>query len=216
MEINVDAASPFVVKTQSVAKINISEITFAGYAECFRARIAEKARTGDDMQATKAFMRARRLKQVTAFTKANVIVALDHVAFANMPRVLFTRINTALDARGGTKGEILPGEGDGIYTPIIYKLGTPFHFTGDQISQKPIGTEQKIIELEFIAKTGGDIEEVLCHENSLDQTIALIRTCATPLGGETGLLRLPQTWLDTMTVADGFEIMAKVLPVFLE
>lgn len=216
MEIEVDAKTPFIVGTNSISKINVSPINFLTYAECFRERLKELAKTNDDMMATKAFFRARRLRQVSAFNKANEVVILDNINFSNMPRSLFTKINNALDGQSAPRGEVLPGGGDGIYTPIIYKLGTPFAYEDTKLSEKPIGTEAKIIELEFVAKTGGDIEEVLCHENSLDQTVALIKTCATPLGGGAGILRLPTWMLNALTLSDGFTIMSKVLPVFLE
>ena len=63
MEILVDAKKPFIVGTQSIAKLNIAKINFLQYAECFKARLREMSKSNDDVAATKAFMRARRLKQ---------------------------------------------------------------------------------------------------------------------------------------------------------
>lgn len=216
MEILVDAKRPFSVGAKSVAKLNVSAINFATYAECWRERDVEQRRSGgDEMLATKAFYRARRLKQTKAYDRSNNVVDLDHMSFANMPRELFVKINGALDDDSDPRGAVISKDGDGLYTPVLYKLGTPFDFVDTNASSKPIGTEPKIIELEFIAKTGGDIEEVLCHQNSLDQTLALIKTCATPLGGGTSLQRLPSWMVNALTLADGFEIMAKILPIFL-
>lgn len=216
MEIVIEAKKAFAVHGKSVAKIVIGTLNFVTYAECFKARVKEMNKSNDDTQATKAFQRAKRIKQVKAFDKSGTEIILDHVAFANMPRPLFVQINNAMDNTSSARGSVISTDGDGLYTPILYKLGTPFDFQDSTHDSKPIGTESKIVELEFIAKTGGDIEDVLCGENSLDQTVALIKTCATPLGGDTALQRLPSWMLSSLTLADGIEIMSKVLPVFLE
>lgn len=216
MDIVVDASTPFKVGQVQIAKISISAINFVGYAECFRERLRASAQGKDDVTAEKEFRRARRVKQVVGYDTKNNRVEIDAASFGFMPRKLFVKVNNALDDFGDAKGEVITKDGDGIQTPIVYKLGTPFAFTDTKANTKPIGTEQKIIELEFVAKTGGDIEEVLCHSNAIDQTVALLKTCATPLGGETGLMRLPSWMLDAVTVADGFAIMSFVLPVFTE
>lgn len=216
MDIVVDPKTPFRVGQTAIAKISISQINFASYVECFRERLNASARGLDEVGAEKEFRRARRAKQVIGYDAKNNRVVIDSVAFGAMPRQLFVKVSNALDDFGGVRGEVITKDGDGIQTPIVYKLGTPFDFDDTKANQKSIGTEQKIVELEFIAKTGGDIEEVLCHNNALDQTLALLKSCATPLGGETGLLRLPAWMIDAMTVADGFAIMSSVLPVFIE
>lgn len=216
VEITIDPHKPFLVRGASITKITISKINFLVYADCYKARIAEMNRSDDNLAATKAFQRAKRMKQVKAFNKNGDAIILDHVDFANMPRQLFVQINSALDQDGDEKGQVISTNGDGLYHPILYRLGTPFDFQSSAESSKPIGTESKIIELEFIAKTGGDIEEVLCGSNSLEQTVSLIKTCATPIGGETALQRLPSWMLNALTLQDGIEIMSKILPVFLE
>ncbi len=215
VDITVEPGTPYQIGTSLISKISVARINFLQYAECFQDRLKASARGLDESAAEKEFMRSRRIKQCTAFDRSGNPVKMDQVAFAMMPRKLFVKIHNALDDFGTERGSVI-GEGDGINSPIIYKLGTPFEFTDTKSEQKPIGTEQKIIELEFIAKIGGDIEDVLCHSNGLDQTVALLKTCATPLGGETGLMRLPSWMLESLTVADGFSIMSSVLPVFTE
>lgn len=212
MEIVVDAKKPFL----NIVKFNVSKINFLGYAECFKDRMRELQKTDNEILAEKAFRRSRRLKQIKAFDKDGNIIAMDHEKFARMPRPLFIQLNNALDSEKDERGKIISENGDGLYTPILYELGTPLAFTDTKLAEKPIGTESKIVELEFIAKTGGDIEEVLCGDTSLDQVIALIKTCATPIGGETSVQRLPSWLMDKITLQDGYEIMSKVLPVFVE
>jgi hypothetical protein len=216
MFIKVDTKTPFKIKQIPIAKIGISKINFVGYVECFGDRMRESARSGDDMMAEKAFRRARRLRQVKAYDKDDRVIEIDHQSFDVMPRQLFVKVNNALDEFDTKRGKVLTENGDGVTTPIVYQLGTPIEFVDTKANEKPIGTEQKIVELEFVAKTGGDIEEVLCCGNSLQQALALIRTCATPLGGGTSLMRLPSFMIDEISTADGFAIMASVLPVFTE
>jgi hypothetical protein len=217
VEIVVDPKAPFKAGQFNIVKLSVNQLNFVGYADCFREKLKARSRGMDDVAAEKEFRRARRVKQVVAFDKAGNRVELDQVAFGNMPRQLFVKINNALDVITDKPGKVITEDGDGVNTPIVYQLGTPFEFADTKADQKPIGTQQQIIELEFVAKTGGDIEEVLCHDNALDQTIALLKTCATPLGGgDTGLLRLPSWMIYSLTTSDGFAIMAKVLPVFTE
>lgn len=216
MEIVLDAKSSFSVGSVAVSKLVISKINFVNYAECFKVQLREMSKSDNVVEATKAFRRAKRMKQVTAYNKEGGIIPLTQINFGQMPRKLFVKIDNAIDQDNDVKGEVISKDGDGLLSPILYKLGTPFPFTDSTIGSKPIGTESKVIELEFIAKTGGDIEEVLCGENTLDQTIALIKTCATPIGGETALSRLPSWMIEALTLQDGIEIMAKVLPVFIE
>lgn len=217
MDIEVSSAHQFKVGATSVAKFTVSNINFLGYADCVTERKKEAVRTGSDVMAEKVFRHMRRVKQVTAFDKSGNIVPLDRMNFATIPRPLFIKINKAIDNFAEPRGEVITQNGDGVLTPIVYKLGTPFEFDDVNANRKAIGTKQQIIELEFIAKTGGDIEEVLCYDAPIEQTIALIKTCATPIGGgDTGLLRLPSTMIDVLTLADGFDILSKVLPLFTE
>lgn len=217
MEIQVSGAHQFKVGSVAIAKFVIANINFVSYGDCVAERIKERKKTGSDMMAEKEFRHTRRMKQVTAFDKGGNIVALDRINFATMPRPLFVKINNAIDDFSEARGEIIGEGGDGVMNPILYKLGTPLEFDDVNANRQVIGTEQKIIELEFIARTGGDIEEVLCYDSPMDQTIALIKTCAKPLGGgDTGLLRLPTYMIDALTLADGFQILSKVLPLFTE
>lgn len=217
MEILVEGKNAFKIGAAQVTRILISKINFVNYAECFKERLLVARRGGDDVAGEKAFKRARRLIQVSAFGKDGAALKLTHEVFGAMPRKLFVQIDNALDVEDVQAGKVISENADGISSPIIYSLGTPLAFDDANASAKPIGTEQKIIELEFLAKTGGDIEEVLCHGTTFEQMIALMKTCATPLGGgSTGLLRMPSWMIDGITSADGFAMMASVLPLFTE
>lgn len=209
-------ASGVAIGNTPISKFIVKGLNFEMYLECNRDRIKELNRTDSTMMATKLFNRSRLRKTVTAIGPDGAPVALRDENFSALPRPIFTKLVKAMDDFETPAGKIISENGDGVNTPIIYELGTPFAFADPKANEKPIGTEQKIIELEFIAKTGGDIEEVLCHNNSFEQAWSLIKTCAKPLGGESGLLRLPSWMLSEMTFSDGFEIVQKVLPIFVE
>lgn len=217
MEILVDTKTPFKIGAVQIEKLVVSQISFAGYTECFKERISVARRGGDEMAQEKAFKRARRIKQVSAFYKDGTSVPLTHEILGAMPRKLFVQVDNAVEIEDTARGKVISGKADGISDPIIYQLGTPIAFDDRNAAGKPMGTEAKIIELEFIAKTGGDIEEVLCCPTSFEQMLALLKTCATPLGGgDTGLLRMPTWMIEGITTADGFAMMASVLPLFTE
>src|ERR1700744_5796876 len=97
VDINVDPKLPFKIGNTPISRINIAAINFAMYTECFNDRMRESARGGNEIMAEKAFRRSRRMKQVTAYDKNNVLVPLTHEAFGSMPRPLFVRINNLLD-----------------------------------------------------------------------------------------------------------------------
>lgn len=208
MIIKLEGKEQIAIGKQNIASIVVSAINFSQYSKCYDERSREMNKTLSDVLATKAFLRARRNLQVKAFDEKGAAVVLDTTLILQLPRSIFVRINDALDEDNGLPGEIISKGGDGLDIPIIYKLGSPFSFKSDD-------SEKIIEELEFIAKTGGDIEEVLCGTTSIDQTISLIRCCATPIGGDSGLQTLPSWMLDNLTLADGIEIMQKVLPIFV-
>ena len=105
------------------------------------------------------------------------------------------------DQRQG--GEVTGG-GNGIDSPLLFKLGTPIKFQTGVVK-----------ELEFRAQTFGDIEGVVALDNSVAQAVELIQKCATPLGKDITLIALPDTALDAMAAEDGIAIIRDVLPGFL-
>jgi hypothetical protein len=89
--------------------------------------------------------------------------------------------------------------------PVLLKLGAPISGT--------TGSESKAIsELEFLAKTYGDIEQVLAGTNDMERTVALIKYVAKPAG----MLSLPSWAVDSIDIRDGFFIQQEILPRFLE
>ena len=76
-----------------------------------------------------------------------------------------------LDADEGEVGKIIK-EGDGVSSSIVYQLGTPIPVTG----------KNPITELEFLASTYGDIEDVMSANDSIAQTALLIAAIGKPPG----------------------------------
>jgi len=122
----------------------------------------------------------------------------------NLPIAAAHTIIGKLDSDEGKAGKIIR-DGDGIDKAIVFELGTPI----------PTGAgKDPIRELEFHAKTYGDIEDILAADNAIQQTAKMIETIATPLGST--LSRLPSWALTQITVADGVTISREILPRFLE
>jgi hypothetical protein len=147
--------------------------------------------------------RLRMHRQVAYYMGANQ-VQLTIQDILKLPIPDARAISSKFDAADeGKPGKVIR-EGDGISQAIVFELGTPIQ-TG--------AGKQPIKELEFIAKTYGDIEDVLAAENSIQQAAQLIATIAKPLG--TSLSLLPSWACSAISVADGVTISQKVLPRFL-
>ena len=145
--------------------------------------------------------RVRLARQVTYYAGNSVIpVTLDDVA--RMPIGVAHKLLDKLD--GDISSGKIVRKGDGIDQAITFQLGTPI----------PMGAgKQAISELEFLAQTYGDIEDVLAAPNQIQQTAQLIALIAKPLGSSLSLL--PEWAAKQITAADGFAISNDVLPHFL-
>lgn len=175
----------------------VTPLTFSGFADC----IAEAQGLTSPRTMEGRVRRVRLVKQVTYYTNgATVPVSMNDVLHLSIPSARL--ITSQLDQGEGKPGQIIR-QGDGIDKAITYQLGTPIALQG----------KEPIRELEFLAKTYGDIEDVLSAPDQFQQTSMLIATVAKPLGST--LLTLPSWALGQITLADGFVIMRDVLPHFL-
>jgi hypothetical protein len=176
----------------------VKPLSFQSFADC----ISEAT----SMASTKSFesklRRVRMVKQVTYYTNGTPVpVSLEEVLMLRIPDA--HKIVGLLDDGEGKAGKIIR-DGDGIEKAITYELGTPI----------PMGAgKDPITELEFHAKTFGDIEDVMAGDNTIAQTALLISSIAKPLG--TSLTALPSWALTAISVADGVTISRDVLPRFL-
>lgn len=195
---------PFLVGDKTIAMIAVNPIGFLSFVKA----IEEANRLGMDKENALAVTRRTRIKMQAKFLALDgTEVSVDHMALSQMPRSYAKKLIDALDAHGGPEGKLL-NEGEGIAESALYQLGTPI---------KVIGGENNgdIKELEFSADTFGDVEDVLAETNQLDQTVALLKKVAKPAGNTT-LIALPSWALEAITIQDGFTIMEKILPRFLE
>lgn len=153
-----------------------------------------------------AQQRARLLKQVKSFDSGANELTFTAVELAALPPGIGKKLVKASSDVLDTEGEaVIVNDGDGITTPIVVKLGQPLKMG-----------EESITELEFFAKTFGDIETVLAHEERGTQSVILIETVAKPITSSLKLQALPSWASDSVTVNDGSFIAQKVLPRFLE
>jgi hypothetical protein len=153
-----------------------------------------------------ALQRLRMIKQVE-YKSVDQVFTPEYEQVGQLPIAVAKAIIAALEVGQGVMGKLVSEGGDGTTTPIVYKLGTPIEMKGAD------GKSKAISELEFMAKTYSEVEDVLAADTELGRALALIRDVATPLGVD-GLMRLPGWALDRFTVADGLGIMRSVSPVF--
>lgn len=111
----------------------------------------------------------------------------------------------ALETGYGNAGEVISKDADGLTKPILYKLGDPIKMGG------PKG-KSEIAEIEFMGRKYAELEDVLAADNSMAQTLALLRRVGRPVGHPLPLL--PENLIENISVADGVTIMRDVLPAF--
>jgi len=177
----------------------IRPLTFKSFADCI-----VEAQSMKEPQAFDARMRRIRMTRQVAYYINGTVVPMSMEDVLKMPIPDVRKISAKLDENEGKGGKIIR-DGDGIDKAITYELGTPI----------PMGAgKPPITELEFHAKTYGDIEDVLAADSTVQQTAKLIETVAKPLGSS--LTLLPSWAISLITVADGVVISRDVLPRFLE
>ncbi|MEY9493753.1 hypothetical protein [Bradyrhizobium elkanii] len=176
----------------------IRPMTFQMFVDC----ISEAQSMKDAKTFEAKLRRLRMVKQVSYYINGSVVpVSMEDVLKLPIPDA--RKIVAKLDDAEGKAGKIIR-DGDGIDQAITYELGTPI----------PTGQgKPPISELEFHARTYGDIEDVMAAPDSIQQASLLIATLAKPLG--TSLTLLPSWAMNLITVADGVTISRDVLPRFL-
>jgi hypothetical protein len=206
MEIQIE--TPYLVAAKKATKFVIAPINFVKFVE-----IALEAGGADKPQAAmNSAMLRHRTKIVTEDGATHDITPeLLHV----MPRPVAMPLVNWFDNEGVIPKDETPEQkaerldrtpklltdGDGLVTPILMKLGTPLEAAGNKT----------ISELEFVAKTYGDVETVLAAANDLEKAIECIKTLAKPAG----MLALPSWAVELVSVRDGMFIERTIMPRFL-
>lgn len=144
-------------------------------------------------------LKRNRMHKQATFYVGNAVVQVGRDELARLPIQAARAILKKMEDIEQPAGKIIR-QGDGIDKSVVFELGTA-------IPGKPA-----IKELEFLARTYGDIEDVLSASSGLQQAMMLIKTIAKPVG--TSLMTLPSWAVTQITMDDGYAIMAHVLPLF--
>ena len=184
---------------KNVTSIEVHGTTFMQFVAMWnRANLVPNVKTDVALQ-------RERIKKQAVFTAGAEVVELNDVDLMQLPIRVTKAIIASLDIDEGTAGKIVIS-GDGATSPIVYKLGTPF-------VMKNAAGDVTVSELEFLAKTYGELEDVLVADSSLAKAAALVTRIAKPIEVPS-LMQLPGWMIDRLTIADGFTIMKEVLPLF--
>ena len=191
-------AFPITIGIAAIAKFKLKSLSLKATVNMVNA-----ARESSSDYAV-AIQRERFIRQVTPISVSGAEVPFTLNDVLELPLYYAKTIRTALTNQpDAPRGSVIRA-GDGISEPCVFKLGTPI-----------AASEGTITELEFFAKTLGDIESVYASDSGSEQALALIESIATPLGSAPNLLRLPAWAIAAVTIEDGVAIMQDVLPRFL-
>lgn len=195
----------YTIGDRRVTKLVVLPLSFRQFVDAIEAANAARAAMRVPPKSNRKFvLREKRAMQVRAVLDGGgepVAIALEDMS--RMPRAYAMQIDAVLEASVEPDGKVI-GKGDGAITPVLYAFGTPIK-VGDV----------ECPELEFMARTLGDIEDVLAESSRVAMTLALIRNCSKPIMTEKSLLVLPEWAIDQITLIDGLAIMEHVLPSFL-
>lgn len=202
------AQPPYLSGETPIAKLICRSQTFAEFCAAINSAELLQRRSGEDGR--KHLLRIRMRTQVKAVGADGAEIELSDADIMQMPLVYARRVKAEIDRFGAGEqpGKVIAA-GNGVTTPILYRLGTPIAF------ETKAGDKAAIEELEFLAPTYGAAEDVLAADKETDQTLHLIRSCAVPVGSF-NLQTLPSWAAAAVTMSDGFTIMEAVLPLFLE
>lgn len=175
----------------------IKPLTLPAFVDCVL-----DTRTMTSPNTFEAKLRRNRLAKQVVFYIGNSVTQVAPEELVRMPIVTARTLIDKLDANDGPSGKIVR-KGDGISEAIVYELGTPI--SGGQ------GRPQ-IKELEFLATTYGDVEDIMAAGTGLQQALMLCTTLAKPLG--TTLSQLPSWAVNQISASDGLTISSDVLPFF--
>lgn len=192
------------VQVDGIEYIEVRAIGFVKYAE-----ISSTLRVVNEKDRLKMIQRKRLMEQCQAFDiDKNKIEFTESMLTQLPPRIgkrLIDLANITLGTADGEPDILSNDEADGITAPILVKLSQPLKTSKEEIT-----------ELEFMAKTFGDIESACAEINPLQQTLTLISTVARPVMSSMKLQMLPSWAVDQISVIDGSFIAEHVTPRFLE
>jgi hypothetical protein len=194
----IELPKAFTLKDKSITAVEVNYLRMARFTT-LAEEVSNRIAPNQTFEA--AFRSARMKEQTTLISDKKERITPDLPTIIGLPIPVAKLIIKDLDENEDAAGEII-ADGDGISTPILYKLGTPV----------AVDNGAPIEELEFMAKVYGDIENVIGESSPFQRALALLRHVAKPAG----LLALPSWALDQITIADGKVIAEKIVPRFTE
>ena len=220
---SLDTTKPqFFAAGKPVAKVTVEWWNYFEFSAALRAAQVE-FREEDSGEAWGVFwQRARMLGQMRAWDASGKRMDVAASDLSLMPIrqgiALSKHIDTGSTGKGGeiVKGKDGKPTGDGIEAPLVFRLSKPIK----QIirgNEKTVDVE--VFELEFMAKTYGDIEAVCANEGTPDvvpSILAIARGLVKnhPLGEPD--TELGPDMIRQLSFADGDAILRHVVPAFLE
>lgn len=219
---SIETTTPqFFAGGKPVAKVTVE---WWNYSE-FSAAIREANRqfrdedSGEDWAVF--WQRYRVLHQMRAFDASGNPMKVDVSDLSLMPIrqgiALFRHIDTASTGKPGDLVRDKDGKptGDGIEIPLVFRLGRPLRA---RIKGNDVTKDVEVSELEFIAKTYGDIEAVCAAEGTADVVPAMVRIARGlvkdhPLGEPD--MEITTDMIRQLSYADGDAILRHVVPHFL-
>lgn len=199
--VEIKVNEPITIGDKQVDKVEVQPVFYAAFADIY-ATASAKMTKGTKIQ---TLITRERIRAQAHFIAGGKRIKPEDKDILTFPIAFARELLAALDEGQGVEGEILTA-GDGISTPILYKLGTPIPMGGTGA--------KAITELEFIAKSYGDVEDVLTADNSLAQTLELVRKVA-KAPEFPSLSVLPSGVVDRITMGDGMTMTRLILPGFL-
>lgn len=196
--------------SEQVKRLEVVPASFKQHIACINEANIARARSEDDGVWRKFFNRARMKAQLRAYNPAGELIPLTEVDILMMPRAYASALSLALFRHNTSAGKVLT-KGDGVTSPVLYQLGTPIKVQKGGEDKE----EAKITELEFMAATYGDVEDILAASSTAEQALFLVQHCSKPISSSVNFQRLPSWALDQLTIPDGETIMEAVLPAFL-
>lgn len=192
------------VQVDGIEYIEVRAIGFVKYAE-----ISSTVRVVNEKDRLKMIQRKRLMEQCQAFDSEQKKIEFTELMLTQLPPKVGKRLlmlaNVALGTAEGEPDILSSEDADGVTSPILVKLSQPLKTSKEEIT-----------ELEFMAKTFGEIESACAEMNPLQQTLTLISSIARPVMSSTKLQALPSWAIDQISVIDGSFIAENVTPRFLE
>ena len=193
------------VNGEKIDTIKVAPIKYAEFSAIWQ-RVSSRLQSNEKAD---VMLRRERIRHQVHFMGGGKRHIPDDPSILALPLATGRLIIDALDSDTGVAGKIISAaDNDGISKSIIYQLGTPIPVGGKD------GKAKAITELEFIASTLGDVEDVFAQDSVVTQTLSLLRTVAKPV--DVASLTAMPTWaVDAVTMADGVTIGNNILPRFL-